>query len=83
MKKAIGTSLLIIALNSLIGFAGDVGQVSIDWWFLFSITAIACTGIFLGSAIGRKIAGEKLKRGFGWFILILGVFILLKETVLQ
>jgi uncharacterized membrane protein YfcA len=81
MKRAVGTSLAIIALNSLIGFTGDLGVVQIDWPFLFIITALAITGIFIGFAIGKKIAGEKLKKGFGWFVLGMGIFILLKELL--
>ena len=83
MKQAIGTSLMIIALNSLIGFTGDLGHFSIDWAFLARITAIAVTGIFIGGAVGKKIQGDKLKKGFGWFVLVMGIYILLKETVLK
>ncbi|HSC36892.1 MAG TPA: sulfite exporter TauE/SafE family protein [Chitinophagaceae bacterium] len=79
MKKAIGTSLLIIALNSLIGFAGDLGHFNIDWPLLLKITLLAVAGIFAGGALGRKIQGEKLKKGFGWFVLGMGVYILVKE----
>ena len=83
MKKAIGTSLMIIALNSLIGFTGDLGHLSIDWLFLFKITAIAVVGIFAGGAIGKKISGDKLKKGFGWFVLTMGIYILVKEFFLK
>lgn len=83
MKKAIGTSLMIIALNSLIGFAGDLGHFSIDWIFLFKITAIAITGILIGGTIGKKVHGDKLKKGFGWFVLTMGIYILLKEIFLK
>ncbi|TCJ12141.1 sulfite exporter TauE/SafE family protein [Flaviaesturariibacter flavus] len=83
MKMAVGTSLLIIALNSLIGFAGDLGHVAIRWGFLLRITAIAVAGIFLGGAIGKKIAGERLKKGFGWFVLLMGTYILVRETLLK
>jgi uncharacterized membrane protein YfcA len=82
MKKAIGTSLMIIALNSLIGFTGDLGHLSIDWWFLSKITAIAVVGIFIGGALGKKLHGDKLKKGFGWFVLAMGVYILVREIVL-
>ncbi|WP_304064531.1 sulfite exporter TauE/SafE family protein [Pedobacter glucosidilyticus] len=82
MKKAIGTSLLIIALNSLIGFAGDLGHFQIDWIFLLTISAIAIAGIFIGGIIGKKIAGDKLKKGFGWFVLLMGIYILIKEIYL-
>ena len=83
MKKAVGTSLLIIALNSLIGFTGDIGQQHIDWPFLLLIAAIAVAGIIIGTWLSRKIAGAKLKKGFGWFVLAMGTYILIKELLLN
>ncbi|MFL0354588.1 sulfite exporter TauE/SafE family protein [Xanthomarina sp. GH4-25] len=79
MKKAVGTSLLIIAINSLIGFTGDFGHLDIDWLFLLKFTAISVIGIFTGSYLSNFIEGKKLKKGFGWFVLIMGFFILYKE----
>lgn len=79
MKEAIGTSLLIIALNSLIGFTGDIGQYEIDWVFLLKITTIAIAGIFAGTYIRKSIPAQRLKKGFGWFVLIMGAYILIKE----
>ena len=79
MKEAVGTSLLIIALNSLIGFTGDLGHFSMDWKFLLTITAIAVVGIFAGGVLAKKIPGEKLKKGFGWFVLLMGLYIIGKE----
>lgn len=79
MKEAVGTSLLIIALNSLIGFTGDMGHFNIDWIFLSIITIIAIIGIIIGGLLNKKIKGEKLKKGFGWFVLVMGVFILIHE----
>lgn len=79
MKMAVGTSLLIIAAKSLIGFLGDVGQQAIDWHFLTVFTSLSVVGIFLGSYLTRFIPGEKLKRLFGWFVLGMAVFILWKE----
>lgn len=83
MKKAVGTSLLIIALNSLIGFAGDLGHFEIDWVFLVKISLIAIAGIFIGGYIGKKIEGKKLKKGFGWFVLAMGIYIITKELFLS
>jgi len=83
MKQAIGTSLLIIALNSLIGFTGDLGHFKIDWPFLLSITGIAIAGVFVGGALNKKFDGQKLKKGFGWFVLVMGIFIILKELLLE
>ena len=79
MKEAVGTSLLIIALNSLIGFMGDVDHFIIDWPFLATITTIAIAGIFMGTFLSKTINGEKLKKAFGWFVLTMGISILIKE----
>lgn len=83
MKKAVGTSLLIIALNSLIGFTGDLGHVVINWQFLVTISLIAIAGVFIGGALSKKIPGAKLKRAFGWFVLAMGIYIIIKELFLQ
>jgi len=83
MKEAVGTSLLIIALNSLIGFTGDLGHFIMDWVFLAKITAIAVAGIFIGGYLSKRIDGAKLKKAFGWFVLIMGIYILIKEIFLK
>ncbi|MBV9988457.1 MAG: sulfite exporter TauE/SafE family protein [Chitinophagaceae bacterium] len=83
MKEAIGTSLLIIAINALGGFIGDLFHEQFNWGLLLPVTAIAITGTFIGRKIGEKIPGEKLKRGFGWFVLITGVYILIHELFLK
>jgi uncharacterized membrane protein YfcA len=82
MKEAVGTSLLIISLNSLIGFMGDIGRYPIDWDFLFSVTAIAIAGIFAGGFFNQKVNADKLKKGFGSFVLVMGIYILVKEIFL-
>ena len=81
MKKAVGTSLLIIAAKSLIGFTSDASQQTMDWALLLSITLMAVAGLFAGNSLSKKIEGVKLKKGFGWFVLVMGVYILLKETL--
>jgi uncharacterized membrane protein YfcA len=83
MKQAIGTSLFIIALNSLMGFASDGGGFHINWAFLLTITTIAVAGIFFGGLMANRVPGPQLKKGFGWSILAVSVFIILKETVLR
>jgi len=83
MKEAIGTSLFIIALNSLIGFTGDLGHFAIDWIFLLEITGIAIIGILIGGALSKKIHGNHLKKGFGWFVLVMGVYIIIHETLIK
>ncbi|MAZ73273.1 MAG: permease [Flavobacteriaceae bacterium] len=82
MKKAVATSLLIIAIKSLIGFIGDVQNLDIDWMFLLSFTAISVVGIFIGIWLNKFIDGKKLKSAFGWFVLLMGVYIIYKELAL-
>ena len=83
MKEAVGTSLMIIALNSLVGFAGDLGHFKIDWPFLLKVSAVAIAGVFFGIFLNTKVDGGKLKRGFGWFVFIMGSYIILKELFLN
>ncbi|ULQ58221.1 sulfite exporter TauE/SafE family protein [Flavihumibacter rivuli] len=79
MKQAVGTSLLIIAAKSLIGFTGDLGHQVMDWKLLMIVTALAIAGIFLGNRLSKKVSAEGLKKGFGWFVLVMGLYILAKE----
>ncbi len=79
MKRAVATSLTIIAINSLIGFFGGSKLAAMDWRFLITIAAIAMAGIFVGIFLSKKISGTALKKGFGWFVLTMGFIILIKE----
>ena len=81
MKKAVGTSLLIIAAKSLIGFIGDVQRYGdqLDWTRLLTVTAIAVFGIFVGIYLNNFIDGKKLKKGFGFFVLLMAVYIIGKQ----
>lgn len=79
MKKAVATSLLIIAIKSLIGFIGDIETLDIDWNFLLLFTTISVVGMFVGIWLNKFIDGKKLKNGFGWFVLIMGMYIIFKE----
>lgn len=79
MKKAIGTSLLIIAVKSLIGFTGDLGHTVIDWRLLLAVTSLAIGGIFIGNKFSKKVAADQLKKGFGWFVLAMGIYIIITE----
>jgi uncharacterized membrane protein YfcA len=81
MKMAVGTSLLIIAAKSLIGFLGDLSTQAIDWQLLLIFTALSIVGIFIGSALSKKINEKVLKTGFGWFVLIMGIYIITKELL--
>ena len=79
MKNAIATSLFVIALNSLFGFVADLGHFKINWPFLLAVTGIAITGVMIGGLISKKIPSDKLKQGFGWFVLVMGVCIIITE----
>lgn len=79
MKKAVATSLFIIAINSLIGFTGDVTNMNIDWPFILTFTALSIIGIFIGIWLNNFIDGKKLKKVFGWFVLLMGIYIIYKE----
>jgi len=82
MKQAVGTSLLIIALKSLIGFTGDLGSgITIDYRFMLVFSAFAMVGIVGGSYLTKYIPNEKLKPAFGWFVMVMGVYILGKELL--
>ncbi len=83
MKQAVGTSLAIIALNSLIGFGGDLlAGTPVEWPFLLGFLGFALGGIVLGTYLARFVPGARLKPAFGWFVLAMGSFILLKELLL-
>jgi uncharacterized membrane protein YfcA len=79
MKQAVGTSLLIIAMKSLFGFLGDMSHTVMDWKLLLSVTALAIIGLFIGNSFNRKINPNSLKKGFGWFVLVMGIYIIIKE----
>ncbi|HEY0770866.1 MAG TPA: sulfite exporter TauE/SafE family protein, partial [Sphingobacteriaceae bacterium] len=80
MKLAVGTSLFIIAAKSLFGFIGDLqGSQVIDWKLLGGFTTLAIAGIFGGIVLSKKISGDKLKTSFGWFVLVMGIYIIIKE----
>lgn len=83
MKEAVGTSLVIIAAKSLIGFFGEGSLTEIDWLFLAKVSGFAIAGIYIGGALSKKINGEKLKPAFGWFVLVMGIYILIKELILK
>jgi uncharacterized membrane protein YfcA len=72
--------LLIIAAKSLIGFLGDLSHLTVDWNFLLPFTALSVVGIFLGTYLSKFIPGEKLKKAFGWFVLVMGIYIITKEV---
>ncbi|MBL4905345.1 MAG: sulfite exporter TauE/SafE family protein, partial [Flavobacteriaceae bacterium] len=84
MKTAVGTSLIIIAFKSLLGFfLGDALNMQIDWQFLAIFTSTSFVGIFIGSYLSNFVDGKKLKKGFGYFIFIMAAFIFYMEFLVK
>ncbi|MFD0836451.1 sulfite exporter TauE/SafE family protein [Mariniflexile aquimaris] len=79
MKNAVGTSLVIVSINSIIGFFGDLHSLQIDWLFLLSFSFLTILGILLGGYLSKYVSNKKLKKGFGWFILVMAIYIFIKE----
>lgn len=79
MKRAVATSLFIIAMNSILGFISSMKMVAHEWNFLLIFTSLSVVGIFVGIRFSKMIDGRKLKPIFGWFVLTIGIFILIKE----
>lgn len=79
MKEAVGTTLMIIAIKSLLGFTGDIGSLAIDWRFLGVISTISVAGIFIGGRIAKFVSSEMLKPLFGYFVLLMGAIIMSQQ----
>ncbi|MDQ6980511.1 MAG: sulfite exporter TauE/SafE family protein [Ghiorsea sp.] len=83
MKQAVGTSLMIIAFKSLLGFVGDIqAGLMIDWTLLLQVVGLSIVGVFIGERIARKVDGNKLKPAFGYFVLVMGIGILIREILI-
>ena len=79
MKQAVGTSLLVIAMNCASGFAGYKGRVDIPWGFVAGFTAIAVLGILAGAYLVRYVSQRALKQAFSVFLIVMGVVILVQN----
>ncbi|HUH54063.1 MAG TPA: sulfite exporter TauE/SafE family protein [Microbacteriaceae bacterium] len=77
---AIGTSLLVIVMKSFAGFAGYLNKVAVDWTILLSFSAVAIVGSFIGAKLAGKIPEQKLRKGFGYFVLVMGAFVIFQEA---
>jgi uncharacterized protein len=82
-KTAVGTSLFIIAINSLTGFIGDALNYDMDWRFLMTFTSLAVVGILVGNKLQKRISAMRLRIAFGWLVLAMGTYILIRELVLN
>ena len=79
MKTAIGTSLVIISINSITGFLADTGHFDIQWRLLIIISLIAIVGVFAGGRLAQKIQSDRLRKGFGWFVLLTGIAVIIQQ----
>lgn len=76
MPVAVGTSLLVIAMKSFAGLAGYLSSVSIDWGLAAAVTAMAVLGSIGGALLSARVPQDRLRQGFGWFVLVMGVLVL-------
>ncbi|WP_314612864.1 sulfite exporter TauE/SafE family protein [Streptomyces stackebrandtii] len=76
MSVAVGTSLLVIAMKSFSGLAGHLDGVQIDWNLALMVTAAAVVGTLIGSRFAGRIPQDALRKAFGWFVVVMGVFVL-------
>jgi len=84
MKMAVGTSLFIVSAQSLLGFIGDLRpEQVIDWKLILIFTSCSIVGVLIGNSLSKKFSGEKLKTGFGWFVLVMGIYIICKELFIK
>ncbi|GAA3388149.1 sulfite exporter TauE/SafE family protein [Streptomyces roseoviridis] len=79
MSVAVGTSLLVIAMKSFSGLAGHLDAVQIDWNLALLVTAAAVVGSLIGSRFAGRIPQETLRKAFGWFVVVMGVFVLIQQ----
>lgn len=80
MRQAVGTSLLVISMNSLAGFAGYIGDVDIQWGYLSIFTALAVTGSLVGAHVAHFIPQRAIKQSFAVFLIVMAAFILFQST---
>lgn len=81
MREAIGTSLLIVGVKSLIGFIGDVPHLVLDWKLLLAVALMTLLGFMIGHKLSRRMSSQKLKLVFGYFVLVMGLFVFVKEIM--
>lgn len=79
MKKAVGTSLVIITINSLIGFVASIQTTTINWYFLLTFSALTMVGILIGGSVSKHVSNSNLKKSFGYFTIIMGLYIIYRE----
>lgn len=79
MSTAVGTSLVVIAMKSLAGLAGYLGHVTIDWKLAAIVSVFAVLGSLLGGRLAGRVSAERLRKGFAWFVVAMGTFMLVQQ----
>ncbi|MFF0477843.1 sulfite exporter TauE/SafE family protein [Streptomyces sp. NPDC004284] len=79
MGIAVGTSLLVITMKSFAGLAGHLSGVSIDWGIAMTVTVAAVIGSLIGARLAGRIPQDALRKAFGWFVVVMGVFVLAQQ----
>lgn len=79
MSVAVGTSLLVIAMKSFAGLAGYLSSVELPWGLVLGVTAAAVVGSVIGGRLAGKVPEAQLRKAFGWFVLVMGVFVLVQQ----
>lgn len=80
MAVAVGTSLLVIAMKSFAGLGGYFFSAQLQWPIVLAFSGVAIAGSFIGVALAGRIPEQALRKGFGIFVLVMGVFVLLQEV---
>ncbi|QYC38159.1 Beta-lactamase hydrolase-like protein [Nonomuraea coxensis DSM 45129] len=80
MAMAVATSLVVIAMKSFAGLAGYLQSVPVDWSIALPVTAAAVVGGVIGGRLAGRIDAERLRKGFGWFVLVMGTFVLVQQV---
>ena len=81
MSAAVGTSLLVIAMKSFAGLGGYLTSVTLPWDLLLWVTGVAVVGALIGVPLMKRVPEKALKKGFGWFVLAMGLVILVRELI--
>jgi uncharacterized protein len=80
MRKAIATSLFVIALQSFAGFAGHIGHATLDWTVIAVVTSASVVGMVAGTWASGKVSANSLRRGFAWLVIAMGLFVIAKQV---
>lgn len=83
MAPAVGTSLVVLTMQSLAGFLGYLSVVSLDWTLTATVSSLAVVGSLLGSRVAGLVPEQRLRRAFGWFVLVLGAFMLTMQAPVE